>query len=74
MLPVRPRSGRRKELYELNFLCKRFAQFCDDLGCQDRMAAEFKEVVVYADLVEVQHFAPDLRDQFFDSVRGSTNP
>ena len=30
------------------------------------MTAEVEEIVVDADLVELQNFAPDLRDEFFD--------
>ena len=41
------------------------------------MAAELEEVIVDADLVELEHFAPDLRDQFFNlacAVQRSLDP
>ncbi|MNC05355.1 hypothetical protein D3C75_528260 [compost metagenome] len=40
----------------------------DHLDRQDRVTAQFEEVVVEADLSDVQHFAPDLREADFKLV------
>ncbi|MNH89966.1 hypothetical protein D3C73_424990 [compost metagenome] len=50
---------------EVNALLPRTA---DHLDRQDRVAAQFEEVVVEADLFDVEHLAPDLRQGDFELV------
>ncbi|MNY17446.1 hypothetical protein D3C86_1507650 [compost metagenome] len=50
---------------EVNALLPRPA---DHLDRQDRVAAQFEEVVVETDLLDVQHVAPDLRQGDFELV------
>ncbi len=43
-----------------------FSNACDQLGGEQRMAAEFEEVVVDAELVLVEHFTPQVDQHFLD--------
>src|ERR1700752_4810628 len=55
-----------EQFAQRNVDVKASAQARNHARGQERMAAELEEVVVYADLVELQNFTPDLRDQFFN--------
>src|SRR6185437_5937185 len=43
-----------------------FAQTRDDLGRQQRVAAEIEKVFVDADVVQSEHFGPDTGDQLLE--------
>ena len=55
-----------KQFAQGNVDVKASAQARNHARGEQRMAAELEEVVVDTDLVELQYFAPDLSDQFFN--------
>ena len=58
--------GNSKNLRSGKIDVKASAQTGDNACGEQGVSAEFEEVVVDTDLVELEHFAPDLSDQFFN--------
>ena len=58
-------GGRSKENAERKQAAKFIVQTGKQLGCQKRVAAQVKKVVVDADRPHIQYFLPNLHDLFF---------
>ena len=58
--------GRLEQTPQRQLDLQELGQTGDDLGGEQRMAAQLEEVVVHADPLQLQYLAPDLGDQFLE--------
>ena len=58
-------SGSHEEIPQWNVDLKRLADARSNLCCKEGMSAQFKEVIVDADLLQFEHIHPDLGNGLF---------
>jgi len=56
-------TATREQLAQRHFHTQRIAHMRDQLNGQQRMAAQFKKVIEYANALNVQHLTPDIREE-----------